>query len=173
VRQEARESRAEVHGRPRDLEGDLIRGLRFECERGRQLDARISLRLAFYGKGSLFFYTIVVASRALSAGSPTGLIGESRGWQSLAALQTYLEFPRAKVSSLRRELGTRHSVAILSPRASGLYRRRRWSIRSLGGSRAGAARQGLPRWHSTVHHTTIPAFQARPEVERQQRIRDD
>jgi len=86
---------------PRDWKGDLIRGLRFEpAERDRSLRV-VPLPVAFSGKGSLFFYRSSLR-RALSGWKPDLVFLDEEPW-SLAALQTYLEFPRAKVSFFTKE----------------------------------------------------------------------
>jgi len=86
---------------PRTWKGDLIRGLRFQASDNDRLMRVISLPVAFSGKGSLFFYRSSLR-RALSAWVPDLVFLDEEPW-SLAALQTYLEFPCARVWFFTKE----------------------------------------------------------------------
>lgn len=86
---------------PRDWKGDLIHGLRFQASAGDRSMRVIPLPVAFSGKGSLFFYRSSLR-RALAGWQPDLVFLDEEPW-SLAALQTYLEFPRAKVSFFTKE----------------------------------------------------------------------
>lgn len=86
---------------PRDWKGDLIRGLHFEPRESDRSLRVIPLPVIFSGKGSLFFYRSSLR-RALGEWQPEQVFLDEEPW-SLAALQTYLEFPRAKVSFFTKE----------------------------------------------------------------------
>jgi len=86
---------------PREWKGDLIRGLTFRAGE-RDLSLRvIPLPVAFSGKGSLFFYRASLR-RALAGWEPELVFLDEEPW-SLAALQTFLEFPKAKIVFFTKE----------------------------------------------------------------------
>ncbi|MEI9939926.1 MAG: glycosyltransferase [Pseudomonadota bacterium] len=86
---------------PREWKGDLIRGLRFEARDSDRSLRVVPLPVALSGKGSLFFYRSRLR-RALAGWEPELVFLDEEPW-SLAALQTYLEFPRAKVWFFTKE----------------------------------------------------------------------
>jgi L-malate glycosyltransferase len=86
---------------PRAWKGDLIRGLRFEARDGDRSLRVVPLPVAFSGKGSLFFYRSSLR-RALAGWEPELIFLDEEPW-SLAALQTFLEFPRAKITFFTKE----------------------------------------------------------------------
>lgn len=86
---------------PRDWKGDLIRALNFKAgDRDRSLSV-IPLPVALSGKGSLFVYRASLRG-ALDGWEPDLVFLDEEPW-SLAALQTYLEFPRAEVWFFTKE----------------------------------------------------------------------
>ncbi len=86
---------------PREWKGDLIRALRFEASDDDRSMRVIPLPVAFSGRGSLFFYRSSLR-HALGGWQPDLVFLDEEPW-SLAALQTYLEFPRTKVSFFTKE----------------------------------------------------------------------
>jgi glycosyltransferase involved in cell wall biosynthesis len=86
---------------PREWKGDLIRGLRFEAREGDRSLRVIPLPVTLSGKGSLFFYRSSLR-RALAGWEPDLVFLDEEPW-SLAALQTFLEFPRAEIAFFTKE----------------------------------------------------------------------
>jgi glycosyltransferase involved in cell wall biosynthesis len=86
---------------PREWKGDLIRDLRFESRESDRLLRVLPLPVAFSGHGSLFFYRSWLR-HALAGWEPDLVFLDEEPW-SLAALQTFLEFPRAKIWFFTKE----------------------------------------------------------------------
>lgn len=156
---------------PRDWRGDLIAGLRFEpSERDRSMRV-IPLPVAFSGKGSLFFYRSSLR-RALAGWQPDLVFLDEEPW-SLAALQTFVAFPRAKVSFFTKE---NLNKSIPWP----FSRLERWVYRRAAGAFAVSEEveqvlrgKGYQGGIERLHHSYDPElFRNRPSEERR-RIRDD
>jgi len=86
---------------PREWKGDLIRALSFEPRDADRSLRVIPLPVAFSGHGSLFFYRRHLR-HALAGWKPDLVFLDEEPW-SLAALQTFLEFPRAKIHFFTKE----------------------------------------------------------------------
>jgi glycosyltransferase involved in cell wall biosynthesis len=86
---------------PSEWKGDLIRGLRYEERDSDRALRVIPLPVAFSGKGSLFFYRSSLR-RAVAGWEPDLVFLDEEPW-SLAALQTFVEFPKARVLFFTKE----------------------------------------------------------------------
>lgn len=156
---------------PRDWKGDLIRGLQFEAREGDRSLRVIPLPVAFSGNGSLFFYRSWLP-RVLGDWQPELVFLDEEPW-SLAALQTYLAFPRAQTWFFTKE-----NLDKLIPWP--FSRLERWVYRRAAGAfvvsdevesvlRAKGYRGAIRQ----LHHSYDPAlFNQRPAAEKQ-RIREE
>jgi glycosyltransferase involved in cell wall biosynthesis len=86
---------------PSQWKGDLIRLLRFEIRDSDRSLRVIPLPVAFSGRGSLFFYRSSLR-RALANWQPDLVFLDEEPW-SLAALQTFYEFPSVPVLFFTKE----------------------------------------------------------------------
>lgn len=156
---------------PREWKGDLIRDLRFELRDSDRPLRIFPLPVAFSGNGSLFFYRSSLR-HALAGWHPDVVFLDEEPW-SLAALQTFLEFPRAEIWFFTKE---NLDKTIPWPFSS----LRQWVYRRAAGAfavsdeveqvlRVKGFRAGIQR----LHHSYDPAlFNARSEQERQH-VRDE
>jgi glycosyltransferase involved in cell wall biosynthesis len=155
---------------PREWKGDLISDLHFEPREGDRSLRVFPLPVAFSGNGSLFFYRSSLR-RVLAGWKPDLVFLDEEPW-SLAALQTFLEFPGARIWFFTKE---NLDKTIPWPFSS----LRQWVYRRAAGAfavseeveqvlRFKGFRAGIQR----LHHSYDPAlFNARSEEEKQ-RIRD-
>ena len=156
---------------PRDWKGDLIRGLRFEVSDGDRSMRVIPLPVAFSGKGSLFFYRSSLR-RALSGWKPDLVFLDEEPW-SLAALQTYLEFPDAQVSFFTKENLDKTIPWPFSRLEQWVYRRAAGAFVVSEEVEQVLRGKGFRGHIQQLHHSYDPElFKVRPTSERQ-RIRDD
>jgi glycosyltransferase involved in cell wall biosynthesis len=156
---------------PSEWKGDLIRDLRFEPRESDRSLRVFPLPVAFSGNGSLFFYRSSLR-RVLAGWEPDLVFLDEEPW-SLAALQTFLEFPRAKIWFFTKE---NLDKTIPWPFSS----LRQWVYRRAAGAfavsdeveqvlRVKGFRAGIQR----LHHSYDPTlFKARSEPEKE-RIRDE
>ena len=156
---------------PRDWKGDLIRGLHFEATVSDRSMRVIPLPVAFSGNGSLFFYRSSLR-RALAGWAPDLVFLDEEPW-SLAALQTYLEFPRAKVSFFTKENLNKSIPWPFSRLEQWVYRRAAGAFTVSEEVEQVLRGKGFRGDILRLHHSYDPElFQARPADERQ-RIRDE
>jgi len=156
---------------PREWKGDLIRDLRFEARESDRSLRVFPLPVAFSGNGSLFFYRSSLR-HVLAGWEPDLVFLDEEPW-SLAALQTFLEFPRAKVWFFTKE---NLDKTIPWPFSS----LRQWVYRRAAGAFAVSDEvehvlrvKGFRASIQRLHHSYDPAlFKARSKHEKQ-RIRDE
>ena len=156
---------------PRDWKGDLIRGLRFEASEGDRSMRVIPLPVAFSGKGSLFFYRSSLR-RALAGWKPDLVFLDEEPW-SLAALQTYLEFPRAKVSFFTKENLDKTIPWPFSSLEQWVYRRAAGAFVVSEEVEQVLRSKGFRGGIQQLHHSYDPALFRTPPIAEKQRIRDD
>ena len=151
---------------PRDWKGDLIRGLHFEPRPSDNSLRVIPLPVAFSGKGSLFFYRSSLR-RALAGWEPDLVFLDEEPW-SLAALQTYLEFPRAKVSFFTKENLDKSIPWPFSRLEQWVYRHAAGAFVVSDEVEQVLRSKGFRGDIQHLHHSYDPElFQARPDHERQ------
>ncbi len=151
---------------PRDWKGDLIRGLRFEVGDRDHSMRVIPLPVAFSGRGSLFFYRTSLRL-ALAGWNPDLVFLDEEPW-SLAALQTYLEFPRAKVSFFTKENLDKSIPWPFSRLEQWVYRRTASAFVVSDEVEQVLRSKGFRGDIQQLHHSYDPElFKARPTEERQ------
>ena len=156
---------------PREWKGDLIRGLRFEARDSDRSLRVIPLPVALSGKGSLFFYRSSLR-RALAGWEPELVFLDEEPW-SLAALQTYLQFPRAKVWFFTKENLDKTIPWPFSSLEQWVYRRAAGAFVVSHEVEQVLRGKGFRGGVQQLHHSYDPElFMARPESERQ-RIKDE
>jgi len=156
---------------PRDWKGDLIRGLRFEARDSDRSLRVIPLPVAFSGKGSLFFYRSSLR-RALADWEPELVFLDEEPW-SLAALQTFLEFPRAKIVFFTKENLPKSIPWPFSSLEQWVYRRAAGAFVVSDEVEQVLRGKGYRGGVQQLHHSYDPElFKARPESERL-RIKDE
>ncbi|HYQ03666.1 MAG TPA: glycosyltransferase [Polyangiaceae bacterium] len=156
---------------PSAWKGDLISDLRFEPRESDQRLRVFPLPVAFSGNGSLFFYRSSLR-RVLGGWVPDLVFLDEEPW-SLAALQTFLEFPRATIWFFTKE---NLDKTIPWPFSS----LRQWVYRRAAGAFAVSEEveqvlriKGFRANIQRLHHSYDPAlFKARSGPEKQ-RIRDE
>jgi glycosyltransferase involved in cell wall biosynthesis len=155
---------------PRDWKGDLIRGLRFQAGGSDRSLRVIPLPVAFSGKGSLFFYRSSLR-RALAGWQPDLVFLDEEPW-SLAALQTFLEFPRAKILFFTKENLPKSIPWPFSRLEQWVYRRAAGAFVVSDEVEQVLRGKGYRGGIQQLHHSYDPElFKARPENERQ-RLKD-
>lgn len=156
---------------PRSWKGDLIRSLHFQAGASDRALRVIPLPVAFSGKGSLFFYRSSLR-RALDGWEPELVFLDEEPW-SLAALQTYLEFPRAKVSFFTKENLDKTIPWPFSSLEQWVYRRAAGAFVVSDEVEQVLRAKGFRGGVQQLHHSYDPElFKARPEHEKQL-IRDE
>jgi len=156
---------------PREWKGDLIRDLRFEPRESDSSLRICPLPVAFSGNGSLFFYRSSLR-QGLAGWEPDLIFLDEEPW-SLAALQTFLEFPRAKIWFFTKE----NLDKIIPWPFSSL---RQWVYRRAAGAFAVSDEvehvlriKGFRAVIQRLHHSYDPAlFRSRSDDERK-RIREE
>jgi glycosyltransferase involved in cell wall biosynthesis len=156
---------------PREWKGDLIRGLRFEAKDSDRSLRVIPLPVAFSGKGSLFFYRSSLR-RALGGWEPEQVFLDEEPW-SLAALQTYLAFPRAEISFFTKENLNKTIPWPFSRLEQWIFRRTQRAFVVSEEVEQVLRAKGYRGAVQQLHHSYDPElFKARSTGERE-RIRDD
>jgi glycosyltransferase involved in cell wall biosynthesis len=156
---------------PRDWKGDLIRGLRFEPKASDRSLRVIPLPVAVSGNGSLFFYRRSLR-RALSGWRPDLVFLDEEPW-SLAALQTFLTFPEAKILFFTKENLAKNIPWPFSSLEQWVYRRAAGAFVVSDEVERVLRAKGFRGSIQPLHHSYDPElFKARPEDEKQ-RIRDE
>jgi len=155
---------------PREWKGDLIRGLRFQARDSDHSLRVIPLPVAFSGKGSLFFYRSSLR-RALAGWEPELVFLDEEPW-SLAALQTFLEFPRAKIVFFTKENLPKTIPWPFSSLEQWVYRHAAGAFVVSDEVERVLRGKGYRGGIQQLHHSYDPElFRTLPESERQ-RIRD-
>jgi glycosyltransferase involved in cell wall biosynthesis len=156
---------------PREWKGDLIRGLRFQAGDSDRSLRVIPLPVAFSGKGSLFFYRSSLR-RALAGWEPELVFLDEEPW-SLAALQTFLEFPRAKIVFFTKENLPKSIPWPFSSLEHWVYRRAAGAFVVSDEVERVLRGKGYRGGIQQLHHSYDPElFKARSESEKQ-RIKDE
>jgi glycosyltransferase involved in cell wall biosynthesis len=156
---------------PRDWKGDLIRGLRFEAKASDRSLRVIPLPVAVSGNGSLFFYRRSLR-RALPGWRPDLVFLDEEPW-SLAALQTFLAFPQAKIWFFTKENLAKTIPWPFSSLEQWVYRRAAGAFVVSDEVERVLRAKGFRASIQHLHHSYDPElFKARPEHEKQ-RLRDE
>ena len=156
---------------PRDWKGDLISGLNFRAGPKDRTMRVIPLPVAFSGNGSLFFYRSSLR-RALSGWKPDLVFLDEEPW-SLAALQTYLEFPHARISFFTKENLDKSIPWPFSRLEQWVYRRAAGAFAVSKEVETVLRSKGYSGGIQQLYHSYDPElFRARSAEERT-RIRDD
>jgi glycosyltransferase involved in cell wall biosynthesis len=156
---------------PRKWKGDLIRGLRFEASEGDRSMRVVPLPVVFSGKGSLFFYRASLR-RALAGWQPDQVFLDEEPW-SLAALQTYLEFPAATISFFTKENLDKVIPWPFSRLEQWVYRRAAGAFAVSQEVERVLRAKGFRGSVQQLYHSYDPElFKVRP-LEERQRIRDE
>jgi L-malate glycosyltransferase len=156
---------------PRDWKGDLIRGLRFEAKASDRSLRVIPLPVALSGKGSLFFYRWSLR-RALPGWRPDLVFLDEEPW-SLAALQTCLAFPQAKIWFFTKENLAKTIPWPFSSLEQWVYRRAAGAFVVSDEVERVLRAKGFRGRIQQLHHSYDPElFKTRPEHEGQ-RLRDE
>lgn len=156
---------------PRAWKGDLISDLRFEPREGDRALRVLPLPVAFSGNGSLFFYRSSLR-HVLAGWEPDLVFLDEEPW-SLAALQTFLEFPRATIWFFTKENLDKTIPWPFSSLRQWVYRRAAGAFAVSDEVEQVLRLKGFRATIQRLHHSYDPAlFNARSEPERQ-RIRDE
>ena len=156
---------------PREWKGDLIRGLRFQARDNDRSLRVIPLPVAFSGKGSLFFYRSSLR-RALAGWKPELIFLDEEPW-SLAALQTFFEFPQAKILFFSKENLPKAIPWPFSSLEHWVYRRAAGAFVVSDEVEHVLRGKGFRGNVQRLHHSYDPAlFKPRSDAEKQ-RIRDE
>ena len=156
---------------PSDWKGDLIRGLHFAPGEGDRSMRVIPLPVAFSGRGSLFFYRSSLR-RALAGWKPDQVFLDEEPW-SLAALQTYLEFPRAKVSFFTKENLDKSIPWPFSRLEQWVYRRSAGAFVVSDEVEQVLRKKGFRGAIQQLHHSYDPDLFKPVSRDERQRIRDE
>lgn len=156
---------------PREWRGDLISDLRFEPREGDRPLRVFPLPVAFSGNGSLFFYRSSLR-HVLAGWEPDLVFLDEEPW-SLAALQTFLEFPRATIWFFTKENLDKTIPWPFSSLRQWVYRRAAGAFAVSDEVEQVLRVKGFRANIQRLHHSYDPAlFNARSEGEKQ-RIRDE
>jgi glycosyltransferase involved in cell wall biosynthesis len=156
---------------PREWKGDLIRGLRFEARDSDRSLRVIPLPVAISGKGSLFFYRSSLR-HVLAGWEPELVFLDEEPW-SLAALQTCLAFPRAKIWFFTKENLNKTIPWPFSSLEQWVYRRAAGAFVVSDEVEQVLRAKGFRGGIQQLHHSYDPAlFKARSAHEKQH-IRDE
>jgi glycosyltransferase involved in cell wall biosynthesis len=156
---------------PREWKGDLISDLRFEPREGDRSLRVVPLPVAFSGNGSLFFYRSSLR-HVLAGWEPDLVFLDEEPW-SLAALQTFLEFPRATTWFFTKENLDKTIPWPFSSLRQWVYRRAAGAFAVSDEVEQVLRFNGFRASIQRLHHSYDPAlFNVRPPEERQ-RIRDE
>jgi glycosyltransferase involved in cell wall biosynthesis len=156
---------------PREWKGDLIRDLRFEARESDRSLRVLPLPVAFSGNGSLFFYRSSLRN-ALAGWEPDLIFLDEEPW-SLAALQTFLEFPGAKIWFFTKENLDKTIPWPFSSLRQWVYRRAAGAFAVSDEVEQVLRVKGFRASIQRLHHSYDPAlFKALSEHEKQ-RVRDE
>jgi glycosyltransferase involved in cell wall biosynthesis len=156
---------------PREWKGDLIRGLRFEARDSDRSMRVVDLPVAFSGKGSLFFYRSSLRG-ALRGWEPELIFLDEEPW-SLAALQTFLEFPRAKIVFFTKENLRKTIPWPFSSLEQWVYRRAASAFVVSDEVEQVLRSKGFHGRIQQLHHSYDPELFKTREEEEKLRIRDE
>ncbi len=152
---------------PRQWKGDLIRGLRFIAGAKDRSLRVIPLPVALSGRGSLFFYSASLR-RALADFQPELVFLDEEPW-SLAALQTFLEFPQAKIVFFTKENLQKSIPWPFSSLEQWVYRRAAGAFVVSDEVERVLRAKGFVGPIQHLHHSYDPElFEQRPEAQRKQ-----
>lgn len=156
---------------PRDWKGDLIRGLRFKLGESDRALRVIPLPVAFSGKGSLFFYRSSLR-RALAGWEPELVFLDEEPW-SLAALQTFLQFPRAEILFFTKENLNKSIPWPFSSLEQWVYRRAAGAFVVSDEVEQVLRGKGFRGGIQQLHHSYDPVLFRVHTPDEKQRIRDE